>query len=110
MNNSRYRTKEYIVEGMDCADCALHIEQKLSKLPGIKQARVNFLSSRLWVELESNGPDESEIFRTVKDAGYGLKSFTSEQRDFIEVEETGAKENGISNRSNFAGNSGCKKC
>lgn len=86
MNLSKERTKEYIIDGMDCADCALTIEKKLSKLQGIKQVRVNFLSSHLWMELDPYGPDESEIFKTVADAGYRLRSLTLERRDILKIE------------------------
>lgn len=86
MNLSKERTREYIIDGMDCADCALTIEKKLSKLQGIKQVRVNFLSSHLWMELDLYGPDESEIFKTVADAGYRLRSLTLERRDILKIE------------------------
>lgn len=86
MSTEKEATKEYIVDGMDCADCALTIEKKLSKLQGIKQVRVNFLSSRLWMELDSDGPDEPEIFKTVTDAGYRLRSLTPERHDILKIE------------------------
>jgi Cu+-exporting ATPase len=80
------RNLEFIVDGMDCADCALRIEKKVAQLPGIKLAKVNFLSSRLKLEIEENGPTESEIQDAVKAAGYSLRSASHLQQDYFEVE------------------------
>jgi len=81
MKKTSGKTLEYIVDGMDCADCALRIEKKLSQLPGITLARVNFLSSKLNLELVENGPDEEEIYKAVKAAGYSLRSSIPARRE-----------------------------
>jgi len=86
MKETSRKTFEYIVDGMDCADCALRIEKKLSQLPGITLARVNFLSSQLKLEMEKNGPTEEEIYKAVKAAGYSLHSPIPARRDSFMVE------------------------
>ena len=37
------------VEGLDCADCALHLEEALRRTPGVSQVRVDFTLARLRV-------------------------------------------------------------
>ena len=37
----------YNVSGMDCADCALHVEQSVKKITGVSEVRVNFLNGTL---------------------------------------------------------------
>jgi Cd2+/Zn2+-exporting ATPase len=86
MKESHYKTLEFMVDGMDCADCALRIEKKVSQLLGIKFVRVNFLSSRLKVEMGKNGPTENEIHEAVKAAGYSLRSASPIRQDYFLVE------------------------
>jgi Cd2+/Zn2+-exporting ATPase len=35
------------VEGLDCADCALHLEDAVARLPGVVQAEVSFATGRM---------------------------------------------------------------
>lgn len=42
--------KTYYIEGLDCANCALKIENKLNTLPGLKHATLNFATGELQVE------------------------------------------------------------
>lgn len=41
-----------ILEGLDCANCANKIENRINKLERIKEANVNFSTSQLYVEVE----------------------------------------------------------
>lgn len=41
-----------ILEGLDCANCANKIEDRINKLESIKEANVNFSTSQLYVEVE----------------------------------------------------------
>ena len=50
------------VDGMDCADCALHLEEALRNTPGIAQVSVDFTLARLRLTPE----DGSEVGATVK--------------------------------------------
>jgi Zn2+/Cd2+-exporting ATPase len=60
-------TSEFVLYGMDCADCAANIERRLSKLAGVIEAKVNFGTSKLSVI--HNCPVES-IVHVVEEAGY----------------------------------------
>jgi len=45
--------KELILEGLDCANCAAKIEQEVKKIRGVKNASVDFVSSKLSIEAEN---------------------------------------------------------
>ena len=62
-------TETYRIEGMDCADCALQIEQGVEKLEGVARARVNFSTAVL--EVEGSAPAET-IRQRVELLGYRL--------------------------------------
>jgi Cu+-exporting ATPase len=57
--------------GMTCAACALRIERKLSKSPGVESAAVNFATSRATVEYDPERTDLGELAAAVRDVGYG---------------------------------------
>ncbi len=48
----------YRLKGLDCANCAAKMENRIKKLDGIKRAGVNFLTTKLTVETESELSDE----------------------------------------------------
>ncbi|MBQ3405605.1 MAG: cation transporter [Oscillospiraceae bacterium] len=52
------------LEGLDCAMCAQELENRIARLDGVNQARVNFVSQQLDVEFE----DESVLERVVDTA------------------------------------------
>ena len=61
--------KKFILEELDCADCAAKIEHAVNKLDGVKEATVNFMTQKLVIE----GEDEKmptiieEAEKVVKD-------------------------------------------
>ena len=59
----------YTIQGMDCADCARHIEQGVSQLNGIHSAKVHLTTGLLLVEGETPA---STIRRRVEALGYRL--------------------------------------
>lgn len=46
--------KVYILEGLECANCAAKIEKKVSELPGVASANVNFLTTKLTLEADES--------------------------------------------------------
>lgn len=58
------------ITGMRCAACARHIEQKLSATSGVRQASVNFATSRATVTYNPDGASIRNLMDAVKDAGY----------------------------------------
>ncbi len=61
---------QFKVGGMTCAHCALTIEKRLGKTPGVRAAAVNFASETVTVDYDPHIIDLKGIFDQVKDAGY----------------------------------------
>jgi Cd2+/Zn2+-exporting ATPase len=59
------------VEGMDCASCAATVEKRVSALPGVARATVNFAAGRLDAEHDPGFPLE-DLEGAVRAAGYGV--------------------------------------
>ncbi|MGK0551424.1 heavy metal translocating P-type ATPase [Enterococcus faecalis] len=52
--------KKYRLEGLDCANCAVKIEESVEKIPGVKQAQVDFMTTKLTVKVESDQAKQIE--------------------------------------------------
>lgn len=57
----------FCINGMDCADCAAKLEKRISKIPGVEEAKVNFGASKMTVT--HDGP-VSEILNVIGKMGY----------------------------------------
>ena len=44
--------KKFRLEGLECANCAAKIEKAINKLDGVKEATVNFVTTKLVIEAE----------------------------------------------------------
>ena len=55
----------YILEDLDCANCAAKIENDTKGLEGVKSASMNLLAQKMTVEIEDGR--EKEVFKAVKD-------------------------------------------
>jgi len=62
--------ERFKVSGMACVNCALNIEKKLKKTPGIQIATVNFANETVTVDYDPQVTNLQEIFSQVRDAGY----------------------------------------
>ena len=61
--------KVFILEGLDCANCAEKTERAVSKVIGIKNVTVNFLTTKLTFETESYDEDiDSAVKKAIKKA------------------------------------------
>ena len=47
--------KEFILEGLDCANCAAKIEANINKINGVASASMNFATKLLTIEAEESG-------------------------------------------------------
>ncbi len=61
-------TSVLLLHGLDCADCAAKLEEKIARLEGVLSAKVNFGAAKMKVEHISS---VQEIIKAVKDYGYG---------------------------------------
>ncbi|HEY0407616.1 MAG TPA: heavy metal-associated domain-containing protein, partial [Pyrinomonadaceae bacterium] len=57
---------ELPITGMTCAACARRIERKLNKVSGVKQAGVNFATSRATVEYDPRATGVRQLIGAVK--------------------------------------------
>jgi Cu+-exporting ATPase len=76
---SQEKRTNFHLYGMHCASCAGLIERKIKKLPGIKEARVNYGAEKARVTFDSSLVNEDRIKAAVKDAGY--RAEVAEQKD-----------------------------
>ncbi len=58
------------VIGMNCVSCSNTIEKEIGRLPGIKQANVNYTTEQAYVEYRPETVTTSEILKAIKSAGY----------------------------------------
>ena len=66
------------VTGMTCANCAMTIERNVKKLPGVKEASVNFASEQASISFESDQIQPEDIIKKIQDVGYGVAKATVE--------------------------------
>ena len=66
--------KDYTIDGMDCADCARHLEDVVLKVKGVKSADINFITAKMRVASDESLVSDQLINKAVKTAGYKVKS------------------------------------
>ena len=61
--------RNYRIDGLDCAHCATKMEKNVSKVKGVKEVSINFLTTKMMLELEEENLDEiiAGIEAAVKD-------------------------------------------
>ncbi|HKM88004.1 MAG TPA: heavy metal translocating P-type ATPase [Xanthobacteraceae bacterium] len=67
------------VEGVACAGCIRKIENGLTKLPGIIDARLNFTQRRLAVDWRDDEIDAAGIVKAIEGIGYHAHPFAPER-------------------------------
>lgn len=58
----------FILEGLDCANCAAKIERAVGSLDGVTSASVNFMTTKMILELNDNDTEKTlqSVKKTVK--------------------------------------------
>ncbi|MGH9942915.1 MAG: cation transporter, partial [Pyrinomonadaceae bacterium] len=69
------------ITGMSCAACARRIERKLARHEGVRQASVNFATSRATVEYDPRATGVGRLIDAVKGVGYGTAG--TARADFV---------------------------
>ena len=72
------KTVTFPVTGMTCANCALNIERNMRKLPGVKEANVNFTTEQAAISFDSDEIQIQDVVEKIHDAGYGVPKTTVE--------------------------------
>lgn len=63
-------TCRYLVQGMDCADCARTVQNAMGRLPGVRHANVNFTTQALELSLDEGLTPRAELEQRLKSLGY----------------------------------------
>ena len=79
--NKGEQQASFIVSGMHCASCALIIEKSLRKIPGVKEANVNYNAEKARVIYDSAETGVKNLIEAVKSAGYKAEIFDSSDPD-----------------------------
>ena len=60
--------KTYMLEDLDCANCAAKMEEAVKKIDGVKFASVNFLAQKMTLEADDEAFDEifKKAIKTIK--------------------------------------------
>lgn len=60
--------KTFLLEDLDCANCALKMENAIKKIDGVESASVSFMTQKLTVEADDSRFDEivKEIVKVCK--------------------------------------------
>lgn len=60
--------KTYMLEDLDCANCAANMEEAVKKIDGVKFASVNFLAQKMTLEADDEAFDEilKKAIKTIK--------------------------------------------
>src|SRR5271170_7607494 len=69
------------VDGVACAGCIRKIENGLTRLPGVIDARVNFTQRRLSVDWHNDEIDAARIIEAIEGIGYHAHPFAPERTD-----------------------------
>lgn len=60
------------IKGMSCASCATRIQKAIEKMPGVKDANVNFATEKLNVTYDTEKASVEGFVKKIKDTGYDV--------------------------------------
>lgn len=69
---AKTQTIEVPIKGMDCAECALHVQHAIAKLPGVESVNVLLSSEKAIVQLDPTHVDLPALRQAVESAGYSV--------------------------------------
>jgi Cu+-exporting ATPase len=59
------------IKGMTCASCVRRVEKSLARVPGVREARVNFATERATVVYDPATASPEQLKKAIEQAGYG---------------------------------------
>ena len=75
------REAHLIVEGIHCGGCIASIENGLKKLPGVREAEVNFANRRARVRWDTSDTGLGTVVRKVEALGYSARPYDPERQE-----------------------------
>jgi len=85
-NGECFMKKKYLIGGMHCVNCAMAIEKKVGKVPGVGKAEVNFASETLAVEFDPQKVKSEDVIAAVEAAGYKASESEEEKNKARDTE------------------------
>ena len=79
LDDEKWTKRTYKVE-IDCEDCALEVEEKLKKTPGIKDVSFNYPKGKLTLTTMLS---DSEIIKLSKEAEEDIKFLSEETKNYV---------------------------
>lgn len=77
----------YKLSGIDCANCAQRIEDKLNKTDGVYEASLSFVIQKLFVTYEETMINDEEIEECIHASLRGVKIITKNNQPFTDTYE-----------------------
>ncbi len=109
----------FSIKGLDCANCAANIERAVQKLDGIDNVVVDFISSRMIINIDSSANKEKVIElakKTAHKVEYGLKIVVVGDKSF-DISKEGRRNSPVcgencssNNCSSNCGELNCSSC
>lgn len=54
-------SKTFKIKGLDCANCAAHLEEKIKNVEGVENASISFFTEKLIIDFSEGNEDETMI-------------------------------------------------
>lgn len=64
------RNVEFTVNGMSCSGCEKHVEDQVSKLPGVVRVKASYDKSNTFVEFEPSKVTVADLQKSIDSTGY----------------------------------------
>lgn len=66
---------KYILEGLECANCAAKMENEISKLEGVNNVSISFMTTKMTLELAEDNVDEilNQVEKIIKKIESGVQ-------------------------------------
>ena len=77
----------YKLNNIDCAACALKIEEDVNKLEGVESSSLNFIISKLFVTFDENIISDEEIELCIHKSLSGVRIIGKNNSEFIDTYE-----------------------
>ncbi len=84
-NDNSQKRVSLSLSGMHCSSCALIIEKSLNKVPGVKEAHVNFAAEKALVTFDESIIKTELIVEVVKKTGYSATVLNDKDTQFEAV-------------------------
>lgn len=72
VDNSNIQEVEFIITGMTCSGCAVHVDHEVNKLPGILKSAASYENGNAIVEFDKSKIGLTEIEGAINSTGYRI--------------------------------------